>query len=522
MKRFAALMDALAFMPSRTGKIRLLTDYFANTPDPDRGWALAFLTGCLVLRETRPAVLRALAMERVDPVLFSWSHDHVGDLAETVALIWPERPGGNRPPELGEVVERLRVARRTEVPGLIEGWLDALDASARFALLKLISGGLRAGVSARLAKTALAEWAGRDVNDIEEVWHGLTPPYQDLFAWAEGRAGPPAAAHQAGFRPLMLANPLEEGELGRFDPAAFSAEWKWDGIRVQAVARGGERRLYSRTGDDIGAAFPDVLDALTFDAVLDGELLVVRDHAVAPFNDLQQRLNRKTATAKLVREAPAHIRLYDMLFDGGQDLRALSFAERRARLEAWHGRTRPPRMDLSPLIPFATWGELKALRDGVRESGIEGVMLKRRDSSYVAGRPMGPWFKWKRGALTLDTVLMYARPGHGKRSSYYAEVTFGAWRGEQLVPVGKTCSGFTDEELAQLDRWVRSNTVNRFGPVREVVPMLVLEVAFDSVQRSTRHKSGVAMRSPRLGRIRWDKAAHEADAVETLERLIVE
>ncbi|WP_207476415.1 cisplatin damage response ATP-dependent DNA ligase [Arenibaculum pallidiluteum] len=522
MRTFAALLDALVFMPSRNGKIRLMADYFAQVPDPDRGWGLAALTGALSFSAAKPAGVRALVMERVDPVLFGWSHDFVGDLAETVALIWPERPGANREPTLSEVVEALGAAHRGAVLGLLERWLDALDADGRFALIKLITGSLRVGVSARLAKTALAEWGGQDVDAIEEVWHGLTPPYAPLFAWLEGRADRPAVSEGAGFRPLMLANPLEDTDLGALDPVAYNAEWKWDGIRVQVVARGGERRLYSRTGDDIGRAFPDILEVMDFDAVLDGELLVVRDGQVAPFNDLQQRLNRKQVTARMLRDFPAHVRLYDLLFEGPEDLRGMPFGARRERLELWHARVAPRRMDLSPLIPFEGWETLAALRAGAREAAIEGLMLKRADSLYVPGRPKGPWFKWKRGALTLDVVMMYAQRGHGKRSSFYSDYTFGVWREGELVPVGKCYSGFTDEELVRLDRWIRNNTVRRFGPVREVAPGLVLEVAFDSVHRSTRHKSGVAMRFPRVHRIRWDKPAAEADRLEMLERLIVE
>jgi len=319
----------------------------------------------------------------------------------------------------------------------------------------------------------------------------------------------------------MLAQPLEDADLAGLDPRDYLAEWKWDGIRVQLVARGAERRLYSRSGDEIGTAFPEICAAMPPDVTLDGELLVVRDDEVASFNDLQQRLNRKTPTAKLLREHPAAVRLYDILREGQDDLRGLSFAERRRRLETWYTRAPRSALDLSPMVPFTAWDELKELRDGARERGIEGLMLKRADSLYVAGRPKGPWFKWKRGALTLDTVLMYAQRGHGKRSSFYSDYTFGAWHGDELVPVGKAYSGFTDEELRRLDQWVRNNTVRRWGPVREVTPEIVLEVAFDSVHRSTRHKSGVAMRFPRIHRIRWDKPFREADTLETLERLLV-
>ena len=526
MKAFAELLDRLVFTPARNGKLRHLAAYFEATPDPQRGYALAALTGALSFRAAKAGQVRALVESRVDPVLFRWSYDFVGDLAETVALIWPQRPGANRPPDLAEVVETLRDAKRDEVPGLLEGWLDALDSAGRWALLKLITGGLRIGVSARLAKTGLAAWRGAELSEIEEIWHGLEPPYTELFAWLEGRGPRPEIDRRAVFHPLMLANPLEDADLAKLAPADYLAEWKWDGIRVQLAAGGGQARLFSRSGDEISGAFPDIVEAARFDAVLDGELLVLRAGEVAPFNDLQQRLNRKAVTAKLMDAHPAHLRLYDILHRGEDDLRSLSLAERRDALEAWYRETRPPCMDLSPLVPFGSWDDLAALRAEARRSGIEGLMLKRRDSAYQAGRPKGPWFKWKRDALLLDTVLMYAQRGHGKRSSFYSDYTFGTWRagdqGEELVPVGKAYSGFTDEELKRLDKWVRDHTTERFGPVRAVAPGLVLEVAFDAVQRSRRHKSGLAMRFPRIHRIRWDKPAAEADRLESLEKLVEE
>jgi len=520
MNRFAGLLDALLFTPARLGKLRLMMEYFATTADPERGWALAALTGELSFAEAKPQQIRALAMSRVDPELFAWSYDFVGDLAETVSLIWPAEPGANRVPSLSEIVAELDAATKAQAGERLARWLDALDATGRWALLKLITGGLRVGVSARLAKTALAEWGAVPLEEIEALWHGLTAPYEELFAWLEKRGARPEIGGRPTFHPLMLAQPLDEGEIDALDAAQYRAEWKWDGIRVQLVARGGEKRLYSRSGDDIGAAFPDILAAMPDAVVLDGELLVLRQGEVAPFNDLQQRLNRKKANAKMLAEYPAWVRLYDMLEEAGEDLRALPFDERRRRLESWYRAGPRERLDLSPLIPFKSWDELRALRDGARARGIEGLMLKRGDSAYVTGRPKGPWFKWKRGALTADTVLMYAQRGHGKRSSFYSDYTFGAWRDGALVPVGKAYSGFTDAELRELDRWVRDNTVERYGPVREVVPKLVLEVAFDAVQRSTRHKSGLALRFPRVHRIRWDKPAQEADTVEMLERLL--
>jgi len=526
MRAFADLLDRLVFTGSRNAKLRLMGRYFTEQPDPERGYALAALTGMLDFRTAKPAQIRDLAGERVDPVLLGWSHDHVGDLAETVALIWPQWAGANREPDLHEVVETLQAAGRQDVPGHMARWLDALDATGRWALLKLITGGLRVGVSERLAKTALAETFATDLQAIEEVWHGLEPPYRDLFAWLEGRAARPAVDSAAVFRPLMLAQPLEDADVESLDIENYRAEWKWDGIRVQLVAGEGTARIFSRTGEEIAGTFPEIADAMRFRAVLDGELLVVREGGVAPFNDLQQRLNRKRVSARLLTDYPAHVRLYDLLIEDGDDLRGLAFDDRRARLAAWHARVRPQRMDVSPLLDVAGLDDLRRLREEARQRGIEGLMLKRADSPYVAGRPKGPWYKWKRDPLCVDAVLMYAQRGHGKRSSFYSDYTFGAWRPEpdgdgwELVPVGKAYFGFTDRELRQLDKFVREHTVERYGPVRAVAPELVLEIAFDAVHRSTRHKSGVAMRFPRVSRIRWDKPAAQADRLSTVEEMV--
>jgi len=602
---FAHLLDRLAYEPRRNAKLRLLQDFFARTPDPERGYALGAMTGTLNFREAKPALIRGLVEERIDPVLFRLSHNYVGDLAETTALIWPSTPlpppsageggpqrgagegqrddaghvarrdssstvvplsrpgltagppspaegGGNAhaglghnnppPPSLAEVVETLSTIPKRELPRHLAEWLDALDETGRWALLKLVTGNLRVGVSARLAKTAVGALGGHEADAVEEVWHGLTPPFETLFAWVEGRAERPETLNPAPFRPPMLSHPIEEeADLEKLEPDAFSAEWKWDGIRVQLV--GGRDRegvqvakVYSRTGEDITGAFPDLAEAIGFTGTLDGELLILREGRVQSFNVLQQRLNRKAVTAKLLEEFPAHVRAYDLLTLEGDDLRTEPFSARREKLEALVTRLNHARIDISPVVPFADWEALAAARAdpasvgaGEDADAIEGVMLKRLNSPYLPGRPKGPWWKWKREPHIVDAVMMYAQRGHGKRSSFYSDYTFGVWReapegGDELVPVGKAYHGFTDAELAKLDRYVRNNTTKRFGPVREVThgheAGLVLEIAFEGVQRSTRHKSGVAMRFPRVSRIRWDKPSAEADRIDVLERIL--
>ncbi|WP_309611878.1 cisplatin damage response ATP-dependent DNA ligase [Sphingomonas sp.] len=542
MRSFSQLLDDLVYTRSRNSKLRLIGDYLKATPDPDRGLALAALTGTLDIPAVKPAVVRALAEARIDPVLLRMSRDYVGDMAETVSLLWPARVGeGNISAEPGDLddgtitvaaaVEQLRSASRSEAPAVLATMLDHLDASGRFALLKLATGALRVGISARLAKQALADAFAIDVEQVEEVWHGLKPPYSELFAWGEGRGEQPTARDIPVFRPFMLAHPLVEKQVelaGAFEEK-WVAEWKWDGIRIQLVHAGGDTRLYSRTGDDISGSFPDVAAAFATRGVLDGELLVrgagqgADEHggAVASFNALQQRLGRKNVSAKVQGDYPAFVRLYDILFDGEEDVRALPWSERRARLERFVAGLDPERFDLSQIIEAESFDALEERRAGARDSAIEGIMLKRRDSPYVGGRRAGLWYKWKRDPLTADCVMMYAQRGSGKRSSFYSDYTFGCWNGDpasgpELLPVGKAYFGFTDEELKWLDKFVRGHTLNRFGPVREVEKSLVLEVAFDSIHASKRHKSGLAMRFPRISRIRTDKPADEADRIETL------
>ncbi len=531
MRAFADLLDSLIYTRSRNAKLKLIGDYLIATPDPDRGWAMAALTGDLDLPAVKPAVIRGLIEARVDPVLYRMSRDYVGDSAETVALLWPTPPvppGESGPLTISQAVDTLNSLSRSDAPAALAGMLDRLDAEERFALLKMATGALRIGVSARLAKTALATAFGIDVEAVEEVWHGIAPPYASLFDWAEGRGVQPTAADVPVFRPFMLAHPLEDLRVSLDD---YAAEWKWDGIRVQIVHVAGATRLYSRAGDDITASFPDVAHDFTGIGVVDGELMVKGDAqggaledggGAASFNALQQRLGRKIVSAKMLTDYPAFVRLYDILFDGEADLRERPWTERRARLERFAKALDPERFDVSQLIAAEDFTALEGIRAGARDAAIEGVMLKRRDSPYVTGRRVGLWYKWKRDPLTADCVMMYAQRGSGRRSSFYSDYTFGCWTEEgELLPVGKAYSGITDEELKMLDKFVRGHTLNRFGPVREVEKSLVLEIAFDSIHESKRHKSGVAMRFPRISRIRTDKPAAEADTVAGLKRLIV-
>ena len=530
MDEFAALIDALVYTRSRNEKLRLIAEYLQATPDPDRGWALAALSDGLDFPAVKSSTIRNLLKDRIDPVLWTLSRDFVGDTAETASLLWPAPEEPPSPPSVGETVELLSAMNRKTVATELPKLLDRLDSSGRYALLKLATGGMRIGVSSRLAKTGFAQAFDVSVDEVEEYWHGLAPPYDELFAWAADGAAPPDIENLPTFRPFMLAHPLEETVVDLKD---YAAEWKWDGIRVQLVRAGGETRLYSRSGDDISATFPELLDVLPMNAVLDGELLVRGNvqggeaGGAASFNALQQRLGRKTVSKAMLKDYPAFVRLYDVLLLEGEDVREQPWTQRRRRLEALASRLPASHFDISSIVEAPDFAHLSQIRESSREDAIEGLMLKRKDSPYIAGRRVGYWYKWKRDPLLVDCVLMYAQRGSGKRSSFFSDYTFGCWNGDpdkgaDLLPVGKAYSGFTDEELKKIDKHVRQNTINRFGPVRETEKTLVFEVAFDSVHESKRHKSGLAMRFPRIHRIRWDKPAHEADRIDALRALIAD
>src|SRR3984893_2897134 len=378
MNRFAELLDRLAYEPGRNNKLRLITGYFREVPDPDRGYALAALTGALSFKHAKAGLIRDLIASRTDPVLFALSYDYVGDLSETVALMWPKAAPAHHnnppPPTLTEVVTTLRTLGKTELPAQLARWLDDLDETGRWALLKLVTGAMRIGVSARLAKTAAAALGDKDPHELELMWPGLAPPYLELFAWLEGRAEKPVNLDPAPFRPVMLAHAIEDGDFANLDAADFIAEWKWDGIRVQAVSGRGDNghiltRLYSRTGEDITKSFPDLLPSLHLPGAIDGELLVLRDGRVQTFNVLQQRLNRKVVSPKLMKDYPIHLRAYDLLGDDNNDLRELPFVERRARLEAFIKKLDDPRVDLSPTIAFDNWDTLAAARKNPAGAG---------------------------------------------------------------------------------------------------------------------------------------------------------
>ena len=528
MKKFSDLLHSLLYAPQRSVKQAYLEEFIKNTKDPDRGFAISALTGDLSIQGVKTHLIRQIAYKRCDPLLFDLSYDFVGDLAETVALIWPTKSVKDIEIKISDIITVLQESSKLHASDYLEGLLDQMPESQRWALLKLVTGGLRVGVSARMARLALSKSYEIEVDEIEQIWPLIQPPYLELFNWLEGKADKPDAKGKAVFRPMMLAHPLSETEITKIDFSSFQAEWKWDGIRIQLVSANDDLRIFSRSGDDISSSFPELTRPLEWQGVIDGELLAGTPLKIGSFQQLQLRLNRKKPSAKMLIENPVFIMAYDILFDQSLDIREQTLGYRRGILEKRiSSDLKMPYIGLSEILPNPNLFNLKKWREKCRAGGlVEGVMLKEITSAYHAGRIKGKWFKWKRDPLTADLVVLYAQRGHGKRSSFFSDFTLGAWTYDSaedkniLMPVAKAYSGFSNDELKKLDKFVRENIIKKFGPVREVNKTLVVEIAFDSVQLSKRHKSGVATRFPRFKAIRWDKKAHEANSVSDLIAMI--
>ena len=574
MEAFSHLLEQLYFTSGNKAKAQLIADYIASTPDPDRGWAIAAMAGTLRFDFFKRNTVKKLITEHTDPELFAMSYDYVGEVSETVAHLWPYSEPSESLPTLTEVVETFASVSKQKVSETLAHYLTIMTPAQRWALLKLGSRGLRIGVSARSIKQILADYGNKDIKEIETLWHAVTPPYVEMLSWLEGKADKPDVENAVTFHPVMLSHPIEDSDIDAFTEDTWQIENKYDGIRVQLVVKSNntvddntqngsgtdgdepEKALFSRTGDDISHSFPDLLESVSGNMVLDGELLVIHnaEHGFHPFkestaqsvadqstnsdksgrqassatqpdvdtfNALQQRLNKKKPSKALQSSAPVGLIVYDALVLNGEDLTDKTLKARRHALEEWFSNTSNNRLFLSETLNANSPETLRQLHTQVCQNrAVEGLMIKRLDSKYVPGRTKGQWFKWKRDPLVVDAVMMYAQRGHGKRSSFYSDYTFGVWEDSQLLPIGKAYSGFTDEELKKLDNWVRRNAVGRFGPVREVKKELVLEVAFDAVHPSSRHKSGVALRFPRIHRIRWDKPASEADTLANVKALI--
>ena len=548
MNRFAILLERLADEPMHNHQLRLLADYLRCEADPDRGWALAALIGGLALGRLKPAELRALIAGRTDPALFALGHAYVGDLCEAVALQWPGEGSapaaplvGNRPPAvtLSDLVETWQAGGAAAISAQLPGWLDALDGKGRFALLKLLSGGLRPAVSGSLVRAALAALGKIDPREVAQVWYGLAPPYLDLFAWLEGRGPRPAVHSDLPLYPLMTPQRIEAEALADLRPEDFCAVWSWDGLRVQAVtghdAQGQPvQRLYGEDGDDLTAALPELAEAMAAwpaRTAVTGMVMVCRAGRLQPHGVLSQRLARKRVTPALRADLPAHLRVEDLLMAAGEDLRPLSYEARQARLAALLAPCEPSLMAFTPPLALAGWAALEAARcapaahgAGTDLAAISGISLRRRDAPHVEAP--GSWFLLKGEPLRASAVLMYVQRAGGPGAGL--ELTLGVWRageaGDVAVPIGKVVLPAAAEDTARLEAWVRAHTSNRFGPVREVSATaqegLVVEIAFAGVHASTRHKAGLVLTRPLVVKIDWDTPPGAADRLERLAGLL--
>ncbi|TCO71233.1 ATP-dependent DNA ligase [Rhodovulum euryhalinum] len=526
MKRFAALFTALDRTTKTTAKVDALAAYFADAPEADRLWTVALLSGRRPRRAVTTMRLREWAAERAGlPLwLFEECYPVVGDLAETIALVLPPATGtsaaslSNWMAEIAALAQAGEPARKARI---LAAW-DALDGTERFLFNKLITGGFRVGVSQKLMTRALARATGIGEAELAHRlmgdWTPATTTWRALIV-----APDPAAALSRPY-PFYLAYQIEDGPEALGDPSGWHAEYKWDGIRGQVIVRGGEHFVWSRGEELMTDRFPELAQARDFlpeGTVIDGEILGWAGDAPLPFAALQKRITRKTVPKRLLAEAPVVLCAYDLLEDAGRDIRQAPLAARRARLEALLAALPADApLRLSPLLPFDDWAALAETRKTARGAGAEGVMLKRAAAPYLAGRKKGDWWKWKLDPLTVDAVMVYAQAGHGRRATLYTDFTFAVWDGAALVPFTKAYSGLTDAEFREITRWVRHNTLQRFGPVRQVRPEHVFEIAFEGIQKSPRHKSGIALRFPRMARWRKDKPVAEANTLDDLKALL--
>jgi len=527
VRRFAELYERLDATTSTNAKVEHMRQYFAAAPPEDAAWALFFLTGRRIKRLLSYPQLRewTLLATGLPEWMLGECYAAAGDGAETISLLVHQsaEPLSTEIP-LHQWVERLLAlreldddARRAEV---FRFWRE-LPARELFLLHKMMTGELRVGVSRTLAVRALAERVGLPSAMLSHRIMGEWTPTAVFFK--EITRADATSADRSQPYPFYLAHPFEDDPPVLGDVREWAFEWKWDGIRAQLLRRDGGVFLWSRGEEMVTERFPEVVEAsraLPSGTVLDGELLAWGGDRALPFGALQRRIGRKQLTMRVLREVPVALMAFDLLEDGGRDIRALPFEERRRRLEALIGAHGSARMMVSPIVDVDAWDELGPLRDGTRGRGVEGLMMKRRQSPYGSGRKKGDWWKWKVDPLTIDAVMITAQPGSGRRASMLTDYGFGVWDGEDLTPIAKAYSGLTDAEIDELDRWIRRHTLERHGPVRRVEPVQVFELGFEGIQRSSRHRSGVALRFPRILRWRTDKPAAEADTFAAVEALL--
>jgi DNA ligase 1 len=530
MKRFADLYTALDETNKTNEKVAALVDYFDGTPAADAAWAVYFLIGRRPRRAMRSRQLAEWATEETNLPDWLWreSYDAVGDMAETITLLLPENEATSTDPLhvwVEDVLLPLKGMGEAEQRDAITRAWGQLNTRQRFVFNKLITGGFRVGVSQKLVIRALSDFSGVNRAVIAHRMMGDWNPTPDFYESLITEADESEDISRP--YPFFLAYPIDDNpldELDSDDVTGWQAEWKWDGIRAQAIRRQGESFVWSRGEELVTDRYPevtDVVNTLPDGTVLDGELLPWKDDNVLPFAELQRRIGRKTIGKKLLKDVPVIFMAYDLLEQGGEDVREQPLEWRRAQLEHLIAEVNQPHLLISPLAHGTTWDELAASRAESRDRKVEGLMLKRKSSPYRVGRQRGDWWKWKIEPFTVDAVMIYAQRGSGKRASLYTDYTFAVWDADgQLVPFAKAYSGLTDKEIRKVDNWVRRHAVESFGPVRSVKPELVFEIAFEGIRESSRHKSGVAVRFPRILRWRQDKPPAEADTLETVKALL--
>ena len=520
MIKFSKLLTLLIFCSSTKEKTRILINYLNKVDTYTAGYTIAALTNNLKFKKVKSNYVREIVKKKIDKVLFALSYDYVGDTADTISLIWEKKSHTNfSNKSIRQIIEDLN-NDNIDIEKYIINFLDSNELNERWAFIKLLLGGYRIGVSANFIKNTLAIFGNKKKDEIENIWNGLKPPYLNLIRWLKNEADYPQVNISETFHSMMLANSINlEKDQAKINPKDYSAEYKWDGIRVQISSKNGKTRIFSRSGDDISFSFPEItLDSKKL-IVLDGELLAGINFKPFSFSKLQKRLNKKKPSKNLINSFPVFIRLYDILFFNDIDLRNKNLIERKKVLNKFFSKINSNNFfDLSTSIEFTDFKMLNNIYLGCTKSKfIEGLMLKKNTSHYIAGRKKDFWLKWKRTPKLIDGILMYAQRGHGKRSSYYSDFTLGVYNKDKvIVPIAKAYSGFTDKELQKLDKFVRENTIKKYGPVREVKKILVVELAFDSMQESNRHKSGVSLRFPRFHRIRWDKPSQETTSLDQL------
>ena len=528
MKRFAALFQALDQTTRTNAKVVALAEYFREASEEDKLWTIALFSGRRPKRAITVTRLREWAAEQAGiPLwLFEESYPIVGDLAETIALVLPP-PTRQGDYSLTDQIHEIRALAQVEDEVRKEAILAAWDRYAtaeRFVFNKLITGGFRMGISQKLMTRALSQATGIEEAELAHRLMGDWTP--DSTSFERLILAPDPEADLSKPYPFYLAYQLDEPVESLGSPEDWAAEYKWDGIRGQVILRGGQHFTWSRGEELMTDRFPELAaltDFLPQGTVIDGELLAWDHGQDTPqsFNALQKRIGRKTVPRKLLSEAPVVIRAYDLLEANGEDFRARPFSDRRAMLDDLAAGIPPDvPLRLSPLLEFKTWGSLADQRAKARDLGAEGVMLKRLDTPYRDGRRKGDWWKWKLDPLVIDAVMIYAQSGHGRRANLFTDFTFAVWNGNDLVPFTKAYSGLTDAEFREITAWVRKNTLERFGPVRSVKAEHVFEIAFEGIQESTRHKSGVALRFPRMSRWRKDKPVAEANTLDDLKAIL--